>query len=304
MHIAFLGIGLMGRPLAERCLQAGHRVTVYNRTAQKTEPLTEQGAEQAASPAAALTEASHAVLTLSDAAAIRQVLQTPLEKGLLRDRTLIQMGTIGPTESRALAEWIHNAGGRWLEAPVLGSIPEARTGSLIVMVGADDAEEFARNRELLGCFGGQPMHIGPVGQAAALKLALNQLIASLTAGFALSLGLVRHAGIDTQRFMELLRGSALYAPTFDKKLERMLDREYRHPNFPTRHLLKDVDLFLAEARDAGLHTSMLEGIRTLLQETMARGLADRDYSALYDTVDPSPSQAPTAADEDRPAHDR
>ncbi len=98
--------------------------------------------------------------------------------------------------------------------------------------------------------GREPQRIGPVGSAVALKLALNHLIAAETSAFALSLELVQRSGVAVETFMAILRESALYAPTFDKKLPRLLKRDYHHPNFSTRHLLKDLRLCCQEARAA------------------------------------------------------
>jgi 3-hydroxyisobutyrate dehydrogenase len=134
--------------------------------------------------------------------------------------------------------------------------------------------------------------IGPVGNAAVLKLALNQLIAAEMAAFALSLGLVRRAGVDVENFMAVLRKSALHAPMFDKKLPRLMERNYQQPNFSTRHLLKDVELALSAAETAHLSTDGLRGIRTLITDTLALGLGDVDYSALYEKIDAAEGQRP------------
>ena len=128
--------------------------------------------------------------------------------------------------------------------------------------------------------------MAPVGQAAALKLALNQLIASLTASFSLSLGFVRRAGIDVDLFMETLRKSALYAPTFDKKLSKMRTRDYGEANFPTRHLLKDVLLLKEEASSLGLETASVEAAENIVRRAVELGYASGDYSALHEAVDP------------------
>ena len=111
----------------------------------------------------------------------------------------------------------------------------------------------------------------------------------MTNAFALSLSLVQREGVEVERFMEILRESALYAPTFDKKLQRMRDRNYSDPNFPTKHLLKDVDLFLRQAKEAGLNVSSLEGVRQVIQTAIDSGLSETDYSAIYDAVDSPPS---------------
>lgn len=285
MKIAFLGIGLMGLPMARRLLQAGHEVRVYNRSRAKAEPLAADGATVADSPAAALGGAECAVLMLSDVAAIRAVLFGDESRAALQGCTVIQMGTIAPAHSKALAEECATAGAGYLEAPVLGSIPEAKDGRLIVMAGAT-LEQFERFKPVLTCIGPAPRLIGPVGQAAAVKLALNQLIASLTAAFSLSLGFVEREGIDVDLFMTILRESALYAPTFDKKLPKMLSRNFANPNFPSQHLLKDLRLFLEEAQTLGLNTSALEGVQPLIEETLRRHPEPTDYSALFEAVVP------------------
>ena len=274
--------------MALRLLAAGDDVTVYNRSRHRAEALASEGVQLADTPADAVQAADYVLLTLSDAAAIRDtLLQGPAGRAL-EGRTVIQMGTIGPEESRQLLGQVRNAGGTYLEAPVLGSIPEARAGTLIVMVGSTP-EQFESCRSLLQRFGPDPILIGPVGHAAAVKLALNQLIASLTAAFGLSLGFVRRHGVAVETFMAILRGSALYAPTFDKKLARMLSQDYAGPNFPTKHLAKDVDLFLAESEPLELDTRHLEGVRKTIQATLERGMAEADYSALFDALTVRPS---------------
>jgi 3-hydroxyisobutyrate dehydrogenase len=222
VKIGFLGTGLMGQPLAKRLLAAEIPVIVYNRTRSKVESLQGAGAIIAESPEEAIAQSSCIILMLSDASAIEQVLLSNSAKDQLKNRTIIQMGTISPSQSQAIRDRVIAAGGDYLEAPVVGSIPEAETGKLIVMVGAS-REQFQQWLSLLQNFGSQPRLIGPVGTAAAVKLALNQLISSLTAGFGLSLGFLENQGVEIEPFMEILRQSALYAPTFDKKLQRMIE---------------------------------------------------------------------------------
>jgi 3-hydroxyisobutyrate dehydrogenase-like beta-hydroxyacid dehydrogenase len=270
----------MGAAFADRLAAIGDEVTLYNRTPSKALALSGPRVAVADSVVEALSRASHVLLTLSDASAIESVLMQPGALAVLPGRTIIQMGTILPAESEALADEVNAAGADYLEAPVLGSTPEAREGRLIVMVGGTEAQ-FQREQLLLRRFGSEPRLVGPVGKAAALKLAFNQLIASLTAGFAFSLGLVKRRGVDVELFMDLLRSSALYAPTFDKKLSRMLSGDFANPNFPTKHLQKDLSLALAEGRTLGLRTEPLEAIAALLQCVIDDGGEDADYSALY-----------------------
>jgi 3-hydroxyisobutyrate dehydrogenase len=282
-RIGVLGTGLMGAPIAGRLLSAGSPVTVYNRTISKTTNLAAQGATVATDVAALFTATEVVVLMLTDAEAIAALLfanDVPLV-----GKTIIQMGTIAPQESQALHDQVAQRGGEYLEAPVLGSIPEAQSGNLIIMVGASEPQ-FQRWRPLLQTLGPAPCYIGPVGQAAAVKLALNQLIASLTTAFGLSLALIQQAGVDSAAFMEILRSSALYAPTFDKKLSRMLEGNYRNPNFPVKHLLKDVNLFAQAAEAAQIPAGLMTPIAALLEQTMAADLGDADYSALFSQITP------------------
>ena len=221
---------------------------------------------------------------LSDASAIAStLLSTP---SALQSKTILQMGTIAPDESRNLCEKVQAAGGDYLESPVLGSIPQVKSGELILMVGATP-EQFEQWTPLLKCFGPKPQLMGEVGTAAATKLAMNQLIGSLTAAFSMSLGLVQQEGLAIEKFMAIVRESALYAPTFDKKLERMCDRNFANPNFPTKHLLKDMDLFVQAAQAKGIETAVAEGVSAIASKAIEQGLADEDYSALYSVINPN-----------------
>jgi len=287
LNYGLMGTGLMGLPLAERLLAVELPLTIYNRTPEKAAVLVDVGATLAAQPRDLLLSADCILLMLTDGAAMRELLFTEETLPLLKDRTLIQMGTIAPQESRDFQETIAAAGGTYLECPVLGSIPEAQSGQLLLMVGSTP-DQFSTWTPLLSHFGPNPRYIGPVGTAMALKLALNQLIAGLTSSFALSLGFVQQQGVEIRQFMEILRESALYAPTFDKKLQRMLDRNFANPNFPVKHLAKDVGLFLQESQTLPLNAATLATIAEILQETIAAGLADSDYSALFETMVPRP----------------
>lgn len=285
MKVGFIGTGLMGQPMAQRLLDAQLSVVAYNRTQSKLEPLRQAGAEIADSPDMVIQASECVILMLTNVEAIREVLLSDGSKQQLSGRTVIQMSTIAPTESREIHDAVIAASGDYLEAPVLGSIPQAKSGELQVMVGASP-EHFQKWSELLKHFGPEPVLLGPVGSAAAAKLALNQLIASLTSAFALSLGFVERQGVEVEQFMQILRQSALYAPTFDKKLQQMRDRNYANPNFPTKHLLKDTNLFLTEAQSIGLNVSSLEGVRKVLETAQQLGLSEADYSSLFSAITP------------------
>jgi 3-hydroxyisobutyrate dehydrogenase len=251
MKVAFLGTGLMGLPMAQRLLAADIQLVAYNRTPEKLAPLQAAGAEIVTHPRHAIRAAECVILMLTNAPAIYNVLLSDTAWQTLEGRTIIQMGTITPTESQEIRDAVVGGGGEYLEAPVLGT---------------------------------EPLLIGSVGAAAALKLALNQLIASLTTSFALSLAFVQRQGLDVDVFMQILRDSPLYAPIFDKKLQQMLDGNYADPNFPTKHLLKDTELFISEAKSRSLDLSSIKGVRQILQTAVKMSFADDDYSSLFSVI--------------------
>lgn len=282
MKVGIAGTGLMGQPMAMRLIEAGYEVVAYNRTREKLQPLKEAGAIVAETTRELVEMSGCIIFMLADAAAIEGVLVSGNAMEQISGRTAIQMSTIAPSESKALARGISDRGGYYLEAPVLGSVPQAKSGQLQVMVGASEAL-FEQWHPLLQHFG-EPLYIGEVGTAAATKLALNQLIASLTSAFALSLSFVQRQGVEVDKFMKILRESALYAPTFDKKLQRMVERDFSNPNFPSKHLLKDVNLFLNEALATQLNVSALQGVRTAIETAVRGDYPDADYSALYAAI--------------------
>lgn len=310
MVLGIMGIGLMGRAFARRFAATGLHVNIYNRHYDKVIDLADEGCTVFESSNDFIASCDTIILMASDSAAIKQLL--PLEMPApdtateaasrdatrdateatlqaraltLANKTIIQMATIAPEQSRDLAEKIERCGGRYLEAPVLGSLPEAAAGSLIIMAGGDNTlyHELLPTLKILG---NKPRLIGPVGAGSALKLSMNQLIASLTAGFSLSLAYARHNGVDTDLFMDTVRDSALYAKTYDKKLDKYLARDFGTANFSTRHLLKDIRLFIDGAKLSGLDTNALEGIERITSEAVDRGLSSMDYSSIYQVIDP------------------
>ena len=271
----------MGAPMALQLHRSGFEVLAWNRTQQKLLPLKEVGIQTADSAPEVIASTDLTITMLSDADAIRSALF--VDPTVLSGCTILQMGTIAPAESRELCTKVKEAGGDYLEAPVLGSIPQVKSSSLILMVGGTP-EQFDRWLPILTCFGPSPELMGPVGTAATAKLAMNQLIGSLTAAFSMSLGLAQKEGLDIEKFMSIMRESALYAPTFDKKLTRMRDHNFSDPNFPTKHLLKDMNLFVQAAKDGGIDATVAAGVSQLAENAIDQGLADEDYSAIYSVI--------------------
>ena len=277
-RIALLGTGLLGEAIGHRLLSKGIELGVWNRKPERCRKLLDAGANHISNLNEIGANWDTVITVLRDGPVTQQMVAA---MGDLKGNCIIPMGTMGVTEIRALDRQVQQQHGTCLEAPVLGSKPQAANGTLLVMAGGEPAL-FEQQRPLLNLLAEEPLHVGPIGSGAATKLALNQLIASLTHAFSLSLRLVQQAGVPVETFMSILRPSALYAPTFDKKLQRMLDGHYADPNFSTALLRKDLGLFLEEATAAGLQSKGLNGLDALLQEAQGGDLDDLDYCALHE----------------------
>lgn len=283
MKIAFIGTGLMGEPMAFRLLKANYNLFVYNRTISKTERLKKHQAKIFTSAEEAIKEPQVIITMLTDYNAIVEVLFK--NKSNFKGKTLIQMSTIAPHESLLLKERIESLEGEYVEAPVLGSVQQAEAGELIVMVGCN-SECYNKHKKILKNFGQTVVHVGEVGKASALKLAFNQLIPTLLSAFSMSLAYVLNKGIDVNIFMDILRKSALYAPTFDRKLNNMIKRDFDKANFPLKHMLKDVNLIAQEFQNSNIDTKIIESVKSILINAMNSNLSEKDYSALYNVIHP------------------
>lgn len=281
-RIGLLGTGLMGEPMAQRLLDTGFEVMVYNRTPTKVQPLQRQGAYVGHTVATVVDWCDIFITMLTDYSAISSVLFS--SSGVqFKDKLMIQMGTISPAESKLIQGLMEEANAEYVEAPVLGSIPQVKDGTLFILFGGLN-EQFSRCEAVLTALGNRIIHFGSVGRAAAAKLALNQLIATLTTAFSMSLAYLREKEVDIDAFMDVLRESALYAPTFDKKFSRMMKRDFHSPNFPLKHLRKDVELIQQEFADAKIDSRTITGIAEVVQQAIDMGNGELDYSSLYDAV--------------------
>lgn len=287
MKIAFFGTGLMGKPMAYQLIKSGYELTIYNRSRLKATIFEQEGCTVAHSPGETVADAELLITMLSDYQAIQETLLD--DKSIHFDeKTIIQMGTISSNQSLRLERDFKERGAIYIEAPVLGSIPQVNSKTLIILFGGEK-DQYQKWRPLFKHFGDSVFHIGPVGQAMSTKLALNQFIISLTTAFSMSLGFMKNSGVNIDIFMQILRESALYAPTFDKKLPRMRKRSFDNPNFPIKHLLKDLLLIVDEFNSKNIETGPLVKIEEILNRAMEAGYSDQDYSALYNIINPDHS---------------
>ncbi len=281
--VALLGTGILGKAMGERLLREGFPLRAWNRTPSKARSLEPLGAELGATPREACLGARAALVVVTDPPAQEEVLSGPeggLE-GLAPGALLLQVSTLSPGASR---EWAARAGERgllFLEAPVLGSRKEARTGTLIVMA-AGEGRAVKEAGPILAALSKKVVYTGPAGSASVVKLALNQMIACYMGALAQALVLVESAGIPRETLVEVLQGSALWAPMLEKKLSSTLATgKFQDPNFPLRHLLKDLGLVEEVGRELKKDLPLARAAREALEGALRHGLGDLDYSALY-----------------------
>jgi 3-hydroxyisobutyrate dehydrogenase len=287
-RISVIGVGLMGTAFCERLAAKDYRVTAFNRTKRKEHAqLTSSGINVVYDVAKAIGDSDVIILMVSDAQAIQQVLRDA-SLASVAGKTFIQMGTIAPQESVEIGAILAQSGGQYIEAPVMGSAAEIKSGTLITMVGGNELV-FEQVKPILSTLSSSIRYTGGLGSAAALKLAMNQLTAALTSAFSVSLAFCLESGVDVDVFMETLRESALYAKAYDKKLAKYLSRDFGKANFSPKHLLKDVNLFIQGARRCNLDTSGVEGLERIAARAVESGLSQLDYSSIYNVIHPQKS---------------
>jgi 3-hydroxyisobutyrate dehydrogenase-like beta-hydroxyacid dehydrogenase len=275
--VAVVGLGAMGSRVARRLLEAGHELVVWNRTAEKAEPLVEAGAVAAATPAEAAARAEAVLTMVADPAALREVTEGEdgVAAGVREGATVIEMSTVGPDAVRRLASVLGERAGL-LDAPVLGSRSEAEAGTLTVFVGGPD-ELVARWTPLLSVLG-SPLHVGPLGSGAAAKLVANTTLVGTIGVVGEALALAEGLGLPREKAFEVLAATPLGAQA-ERRRESVESGEYP-PRFALYLARKDAELVVSAAREAGVDLRLTEAARSWLAEAEEAGLGDRDYSAV------------------------
>jgi 3-hydroxyisobutyrate dehydrogenase-like beta-hydroxyacid dehydrogenase len=274
----------MGAGVAARLLGAGYELSVWNRSAGKAEPLLAAGAAWADSPRA-LAERSDVVLTmLTEASAVDAVASG--DDGLLAalgpGKTWLDLSTIAPDESRALAARAAETGATMLDAPVSGSVATLEAGQMSVMVGGD-RDAFERVRPLLEAIGPKVTYLGPNGSALLMKMAINVSLVVQGMSFCESIAMAEKAGIDREAAVDALLKSVIASPMLAYRGPMIL--EGRMPETPFANVAlqqKDQLLGLRLARELGTPLPFAALANEFLTACRAAGLADREWIAVYD----------------------
>jgi 3-hydroxyisobutyrate dehydrogenase-like beta-hydroxyacid dehydrogenase len=275
MRVAFLGLGIMGQAMATNLVKAGHEVTVWNRTPGKMV----EGAGIAPTPAAAAQGAEVVWLCVSDTAAVEKILFGPegVEPSLTEGAIVADSSTISPSATVKFAERLRTKGVAYVDAPMTGSKIGAANGTLIFMVGGEQAT-LERLNPLFAAMGKKIFRMGDTGKGQATKLAMNLQIALIFEGFAEALTLATKLGVDPKQLVSLIEATMVRSGVVEYKAPFVLQRDFT-PNFPLRLMHKDILLTLEAAKEARVKLPALETVEEIYDLATEEGHSDLDYAA-------------------------
>lgn len=281
--IGFVGLGIMGKPMAKNLIKAGHELVVYAGSSNADE-LKDEGAETADSYKA-IAEACDIVITCLPASSeVEEVYRG--DEGLLAGASegdlLVDMSTISPLVTKQLAREADEKGVRTLDAPISGGEPGAISGDLALMVGGAE-EDFERAKPLFEPLG-TPTHVGEAGSGQIVK-ACNQIIVGIVIeGVSEALVLGSKAGVDPAKIIEAVSGGLAGTKVMEQKREKMLEHDFE-PGFRSALHHKDLGIALATAREVGVALPVTALVDQMLQELQAKGRGDLDHSALLTSIE-------------------
>ncbi|MEW1603367.1 MULTISPECIES: NAD(P)-dependent oxidoreductase [unclassified Streptomyces] len=280
MQVGFIGLGVMGRPMALNLARAGTPLVVWNRTPGRCAPLREAGAEVAESPAEVFARAETVLLMLADEAAVDAVLGrgTPGFAARVAGRTVVHMGTTSAEYSAALEKDVRVAGGAYAEVPVSGSRVPAEQGRLVAMLAGDDSA-LASVRPLLAPMCRESFVCGPVPNALLMKLAVNLFLITQVTGLTEAFHFADRHGLDRARFLDVLDAGPMASSVSRMKAPKLLARDFA-VQAAAADVLKNNRLIAEAARTAGVASPLLDVCHALFEETVAGGHGGEDMVAV------------------------
>jgi 3-hydroxyisobutyrate dehydrogenase-like beta-hydroxyacid dehydrogenase len=277
--IGFIGLGLMGKPMAQNLLRAGFPLTVWNRTKSKADDIVRAGAKLAENPREVAAQSDVLITIVSDPPALEEVLSGSGALEALRKGTiLIDSSTVSPDAARRVAAACAKRGVDFLDAPVTGGTWGAEKGELVFMVGGD-AKVLERAKPVLEAMGKRFFLLGPNGAGQTVKLGMNLLLALEVDAWAESLALVTKAGVPAERLIEVMQSSMGHARLLDVKTPLMLKDEYP-ASFPLRLMHKDLRLALELAREHGTKLPAAEAAYATYTAVKDASKDDPDFAAV------------------------
>lgn len=283
--VGFIGLGVMGRPMARNLLRAGHDLVVHNRSQDPVEQLVAEGALRAGSPAEVANAASIVITMLPDGSDVTQVVlhDGGLLEGASSGLLLIDMSTIRPQTARTVATEASRQGVRVLDAPVSGGEKGAIEGTLSIMVGGSE-EDFQEARPLFDTLGAKAVLVGPSGSGQTVKAANQVIVAGMIALVSEAIVLLEAHGIDPVPALKVLAGGLAGNRVLDTKGEAMLRRDFR-PGFRVDLHHKDLRIALDAASENNVVLPVTAVVAQLLIALRAQGCGDLDHGAILMIVD-------------------
>lgn len=278
--IGFVGLGVMGEPMALNLVRAGTPLVVWNRSPSKCAALASADADVASDPAEVFARCEVVIAMLVDGAALDAVLArgTPAFAGRVRRRMLVNMATPSPDYSAALDADIRAAGGRYVEAPVSGSRQPAEAGRLVAML-AGEPDDIATVRPLLAPLCSEAVACGPIPNGLLMKLAVNLVLSALVTGLAEAVHFAESYGLDLSRFAAILDASPMASEVSRIKAAKLVARDFA-AQASIANVAANVGLIAEAAAARGLASPLIEVCRGLYAESEALGLGRDDMVAV------------------------
>jgi 3-hydroxyisobutyrate dehydrogenase-like beta-hydroxyacid dehydrogenase len=287
--IGFIGLGIMGMPMAQHLCDAGYSVTVYNRTAAKSEQAKSFGAYVGDSPRKLGERVDILITMLTTPAAVRSVIEG--DNGALANPksglVWIQMSTLDIQSTKALAQYADSRGVIFVDCPVSGSKKPAEAADLVLLAGAA-SEPLAYVTPILKRFGKTIVHAGEIGMGTALKLAANLIVAQMTTALAESVAFSRATGLEPAKIFELIAASSsIRCGYFAVKKDPLLKNEFP-PAFSLENMAKDVRFIDEESKARGMTLPVTRAVREMLEKAVAENLGQEDVSAVAKVITRAP----------------
>ncbi|ALV31853.1 NAD(P)-dependent oxidoreductase [Streptomyces sp. CdTB01] len=285
MYVGFVGLGVMGQPMALNLARAGTPLVVWNRTPARCEPLRAAGAEVAAGPAEVFEQAGTVILMLADQAAMDSVLGrgSPDFTARVAGHTIVHMGTTSAEYSGGLGEDIGNAGGRYVEAPVSGSRVPAERGELVGML-AGDADAVAAVRPLLAPVCREVFDCGGVPGALLMKFSVNLFLITMVTGLTEAFHFADRQGLDRRLLRDVLDAGPMASAVSRVKGAKLVDRDFT-VQAGAADVLKNNRLIAEAARKADLASPLLDVCHALFGETVEQGHGGEDMVAVLRAIE-------------------
>jgi 3-hydroxyisobutyrate dehydrogenase-like beta-hydroxyacid dehydrogenase len=281
--IGFIGLGLMGKPMSVNLLKAGYPVTVWNRTASRADEVVAAGGTLAKSPREVAASCDFLITIVSDPPALEEVLwgkdgDDGALSALKAGATYMDSSTVSPALARKISAACAKQNVRFLDAPVTGGDWGAKKGELLFMIGGD-AETIKDAEPILGVLGKKWFHLGPNGAGQTIKLAMNAILALQVEALAEAIALVKAAGLQPEKLVEVMQSSMARSGVLDVKSQNLLKGDYT-PSFPLRLMLKDIDLALDLAKQVGVTLPATAAAQQTYGQVKRDAKEDLDYSGV------------------------